>query len=405
MIVRLVRTAAVMAVLGMCTSSLWAQVSRPQPGSNQPRGVRPTPAPANGAKNEFRFSEDEEPRPRSNPVYRGPVENRGPAENRGTVENRGPVRPVGGQIDEPRRIDPNAIIPCPWQRPTAEEQQLLDKVLATWEARSGKVTRYRCNFERWEYDPILGPKKTGRDGNQVADPEQYRSYSEGKLRYGAPDKGMFKVEAMQVAAPPTKEGGKYEYLKRAPDEINEHWVCDGKNIFTFDVASKKLFQQELPPEMQGKAIVDGPLPFLFGAKAEKIKARYWVRLITPPDEKGSYWLEAAPKYAADAKNFKMVHLIIDGNDFLPTAMQLFDPGFDPQKNWKRTVLTFKDREANFNVLLEKIKIWEAEFSAPRTPFGWTKVVEPFLGEPGQPPAGKVPTAQRPNPLKVPIKPR
>jgi hypothetical protein len=47
---------------------------------------------------------------------------------------------------------------------------------------------------------------------------------------------------------------------------------------------------------------------LFGAKAEKIKERYWVRAVHPPQGKEGqeYWIQAYPKRRQDAANFKMV---------------------------------------------------------------------------------------------------
>jgi hypothetical protein len=108
----------------------------------------------------------------------------------------------------------------------------------------------------------------------------------------------------------------------------------------------------------------------------------------------------------------MVHVIIDEKDFLPKAIQVFDPAYDPQKRPIRTVFTFKKREVNWNLALENLRFWEAEFYEPRTPLGWKKVVEPFMPEPGQqqqqPPAAgnALPTAQRPtSPLKLPFKQR
>ena len=65
-----------------------------------------------------------------------------------------------------------------------------------------------------------------------------------------------------------------------------------------------LTESPLPKELQGKDIVDGPLPFLFGAKAEKLKQRYYLRIITPPDVQGQVWLEAWPRFLADARNFQ-----------------------------------------------------------------------------------------------------
>ena len=46
--------------------------------------------------------------------------------------------------------------------------------------------------------------------------------------------------------------------------------------------------------MQGEAIADGPIPFIFGAKVDKMKQRYWIRDITPKEEIGKRtWLEAS----------------------------------------------------------------------------------------------------------------
>lgn len=372
MSVRLLCTTLLLAVIG--TSTAQAQVTSPRPPRNKSQSqtvpVESSPKPAGPRK----------------PLT---------AEDDVRVT---PVTPVRGPAAVAARTASNPIIECPWEPLAPQDQQFLDKLLSNWEQHSSKIQRYRCDFDRWEYDPVFGPldPKTGQP-----DPAQAKSYGKGKLRYGAPDKGMFKVDELSVFVPPKEPGAKPEWLKRPAEEINEHWVCDGRYVFMFNTQQKQLSQIELPPEKQGKAIVDGPLPFLFGAKADKIKARYHVRVITPKEVEGEFWIEAAPKFATDAENFKMVHVIIDAQDFLPKAIQVFDPGFNPQKNWKRTVITFKSREVNFNVLLEQIRFWEAEFSSPRTPIGWKKVVEPYSPEPTEKALG--PMAQKPNPAKVPFK--
>ena len=74
-------------------------------------------------------------------------------------------------------------------------------------------------------------------------------------------------------------------------ERAEHWICDGKSVFFHDHKTKKLIEYKLPPESQGKAIRNGPLPFLFGAEAARLKQRYYMRVITPQnvqDEMGEY---------------------------------------------------------------------------------------------------------------------
>ena len=81
----------------------------------------------------------------------------------------------------------------------------------------------------------------------------------------------------------------------------DHWICDGKSVFQYIPKQKKLVEHKLPPDMQGKSIVDGPLPFLFGAEAKKLRQRYWLRIVTPPNIKNQVWLEAFPRFQAGCR--------------------------------------------------------------------------------------------------------
>ena len=386
--------AASITALLVVTSIAWGQYDQPL-RSNPSQPQRGT-APRGATKEQFRFSEDSDlptpaPSQRTAPTRAGEIR---------PIAGETPIRQPGARSGSEAR--PNArpnngeagIIACPWPPLAPNEQQALDNLMKAWEEHSSQIERYRCNFTRWEFDPIFGPK----------DPTKAKTVGEGRLLYAAPDKGLFEVASLKVWMPPAKPGDKEEWKARPQNQIGEYWICDGKNVFEFDARQKKLFQRELPPHMQGKAIVDGPLPFLFGAKADKINARYWLRLITPDDVSGEQWIEASPKYATDARNFKMVHVIIDEKDFLPKAIQVFDPAFNAVNKPIRSVYTFEAREYNWNVTLQNLNLFHREFYEPKTPFGWTKVVEPFLPEPGQEkPAEKQPMANKPNPLKLPFR--
>lgn len=265
----------------------------------------------------------------------------------------------------PAAAGPPRVAQSPLPDLPPEYQKFLDDVLRLWEQRSQAVQRYRCTFKRWEYDPVFGPRTT------------FKTYSEGSIKYAAPDKGLFKVEKAMDYTPPAKQGDKPTFVARA-GELGEHWICDGRYVFEHDYKTKRLIQRELPPEMQGQAIADGPLPFLFGANAEKIKRRYWIRPLPVPDEvKGEYWLEAYPKTRQDAANYQKVHVIIDQTDFLPKGLVIFDRNFDAAKNPARTTFTFENREVNWNITLEKLNIFKNEFFAPKVPLGWKKVVEKY----------------------------
>lgn len=309
--------------------------------------------------------------------------------------------PVGRVVPlQPGQAGP-VQAPAPLRAPSwfpleEEHQKYLDEILLYWEQKSDVVERYQCNFKRWDYDPVFGPKP-GADGIDVP-----KSYSEGVLRYKKPDKGSFKVEVSKVYTPGKGENARATYEKQAA-EMNEHWVCDGKSVFEFDGRKKQLIERPLPPEMQGKSIADGPLPFMFGAKAATIKQRYWIRVITPPNAKNEYWLEAHPKSRQDAANFKLVQVIIDETDFLPKKLTIFAPNYDPRTNPAKTAYVFEDRKSNWNETLEIIMApFQKSFDKPAAPFGWQKVVDkPDATLDGPPPAEARPQGPPGNQAKRP----
>ncbi len=149
-------------------------------------------------------------------------------------------------------------------------------------------------------------------------------------------------------------------------------------MFEHDHKNKQLVQRELPPQMRGQAIADGPLPFLFGAEAAKVKQRYWIHpLPVPKDVQGQYWLEAYPKTRQDAANYQKVHVIIAQADFLPQGLVIFDRNFDLARNPARSTFSFESREVNWSVALQQLTPWNREFFEPKPPFGWKKVVEKY----------------------------
>ncbi len=274
-------------------------------------------------------------------------------------------------------------------RLSKEHQAYLDKVLAYWEWNSAKIKTYRCKFIRWEYDAVFGPQQ-GADGKIPA-----KTISTGVIKYAKPDKGMFEIEKAYDYAPPKEPGGKPQYTPRQTDGF-EKWMCDGEAIYEFDFLQKQIVEYPLPPERRGKAITDGPLPFLFGAEAATIKQRYWLRVVTPPETKGEYWLEAWPRNAADAGNFKKVEIIISEEDFLPKAMKLFDVNYDPVRNPSSTAFAFEERKINEQDLMKVLNIFHREFR-PSRPSGW-KWMRSNLGEAA--PANQ-PPPQEPGAVETP----
>jgi TIGR03009 family protein len=303
-----------------------------------------------------------------------------------TAAAQQPIGPPAGAAPEhpPGFVMPGIPQPPEWAtKITADEQKWIDQVLGYWEARSNKVKTFECKFKRWDYEPIFGPKdEQGRPKNEA------KTYAEGTVKYAQPDKGLYKVEKLSSYVPPAKSGEPGSYVAQDPD-FGEHWVCDGKQIFSYEAPKKQLTVTALPPQMQGQAIADGPLPFMFGAKAETIKARYWVhempadvKAVLPSGGKGKFCLEAVPKARQDAQNFSKVRIILDEKDFLPEILEIFAPNYHPQTNPSRQSYLFADRattdQANILAQLaagvDVLKLFHRNFYEPKTPAGWKKVI-------------------------------
>ena len=262
---------------------------------------------------------------------------------------------AGIQQQEARGVQPPAFLPL-----SEKHQQYIQRVLMYWQSHTEKIDHYRSNFERWQFDTVYGPRNT------------FKTFSTGKVRFANPDKGLFKVEKVLTYQPKSAQS-KASY-KEVPGTHGEFWVCDGKSIFEYDFLNERLIQQVLPAELQGKNIINGPLPFLFGCNAQDIMNRFWVRAITPQNVEGEIWLEAYPKTIHDASNYQKVHIIIDNKDFLPKGMVIFDRSYEKGKNHSRTVFNFKEREINFATTLEKLNPFYRNFYEPALPSGWKKVV-------------------------------
>jgi TIGR03009 family protein len=243
-------------------------------------------------------------------------------------------RPAGAPATAAGSGDPRPAPPQPPFVLSLDEQRQLDQVLTAWEQRNKEVKRFECNVTRWRYDSVFG------NGKQ---PEG----EPGVIKYAAPDKGMVRIDGKQPM----------------------HWICDGRAIYSYEYATgkgekNKVHEYSLPPELQGKGIADGPLPFVFGTEAQKLKQRYFLRLMTPRDQ-GEIWLEAQPRFQRDAADFSKAELILKADGMQPFAVQLTDPN---RKD--RTVYQFD------KVIINRRPFpLEPDPFRPTVPFGWQKVVE------------------------------
>lgn len=252
---------------------------------------------------------------------------------------------------------------------TPQEQAYVDQVLAMWEAQGAKIKTFRCPFTKWTYNS-LSPRA-----------DMHFSEESGALSYEKPDKGSYKIETVkqwkfdpippgQPPQPNAPRTGKYVAMTPKDGVVPDHWVSDGKSIYEYRHLAKQLVVSPIPADMQGEDIVNGPFPFLFGAKAADLKRRFWMRPHANPD-KTLIHLVALPKTRVDAANYKAVEIMLDRQTFLPRAMQIHLPVGDRETG--REVFSFDLAKVEVNARTNPL--WQALFQSPRTPWGWEKVVD------------------------------
>ena len=255
------------------------------------------------------------------------------------------------------------------------QEKYLHELLDYWQQNSDLVKQYVCDFQRYEYDTEIVNYRDPQT-NQLA----AHNVATGQIRYAAPDRGYFETTAvMDFKAPPTQPGGEAEYRPRETNGPLEKWICDGRNIYEFDFSAKRLYETEIPASMQGDGLSNSPLPFLFGANKELLLERYWVRVITPEGATNEYWLEAYPKRIDDARNYSKIEIIIAEEDFLPKAMHLYSPQYDPaNNNFGSRYFAFGNRRVNDG--RSKIQDFLGIFVRPQTPItgGWKRVTRSAL---------------------------
>lgn len=253
----------------------------------------------------------------------------------------------------------------------------MDQVLTNWERDSQTVQNFYCEFERDTHN-IMGPG----DGRPFAK-------ERGKLGYHKPDRGSFQITQSKIWTPKAAAAtpgetpqqspaiqGEYKTPKDAngKDEPGEHWVCNGKNVYQYrrHTNPKRLVVTPIPAGMQGKEIVNGPLPFLFGAEADKLKERFWMRGVDELSKNGFIGIHAKPKRQVDAAEYSDVWVVLrnePGKPLMPAGLRVVHPN----KSWDEYRFDLKNAQVNSRLA----GVLAHLFQEPRKPFGWERVEEPL----------------------------
>jgi TIGR03009 family protein len=262
-----------------------------------------------------------------------------------------------------------------------EKQKRIDDILAYWEKQTITIKTFQCEYRREEYDPVMGPAK------------RPATVAIGTIKFAAPDKGLMEDTKVYGYALPEKEGDKeYRLLEGT---FSQYWLCDGTSLFRKDFRNLTLVETQLPPELRGKAIAEGPLPFVFGAKADAMRRRFWIREVTPennPD--GEYFLEMIPKLRDDAANYAKITVILDRKSkgqLLPRAMKVtklietVERGEQDLLIERHDDYFFAVDKRRINDPADRVKEFLQAFVKPTVPRDWKKETQDWNMNPIHPP--------------------
>ncbi len=275
----------------------------------------------------------ENARPQGTPTARS--NNNGPNGNSGPAQG---AQQSGSNAGQQGNAAPQRQIKGPFELTQVELENLYE-VLKAWERDTAHIKTMRSSLRVYEYSPTFAANKP----RELA----------GELRFEAPDKGLYRVKDPKS------------------EDWSEYWMCDGKSVFEFSLVNKQLIERTLPPELQGKRIVDGPMPFFLGIDANRLLNRYYMRIVPTPAQapKDQIWIEAWPKYQADAANYHHVTVILvvsKDKKLSPYAVEKFDT------NGKDRTVHCLD-----NIVVNEAKGWfQKNDYAPKLPSGWIKVLNP-----------------------------
>jgi TIGR03009 family protein len=250
-------------------------------------------------------------------------------------------------------------------RPNLQVQQLspkLEQILKDWSQASDKIQKLQGSHSRWVYNHTFEIEKQ----------------ASGVFYFESPDKGRIDIvgQSKPFRAPrrkfnngkPDSKNGKVYQFK---SDLKETWIADGRNIKKIDEKIKTVEVFPIPPESQGKNIMDGPLPFLFGMPPEKAKRRF--RFVLLGESETKVWLQIWPKLQQDRANWKQAKVILLKPSYLPDAVQLIDPAGTSETDYRFNALVVNKPRTLWNKLIgsrhwtnPKLTGYQVNINEPKT---------------------------------------
>jgi hypothetical protein len=267
----------------------------------------------------------------------------------------GPSPPPAAPVKQPE-----------WYPLNSEDAKRVEEVLAAWRASRTRGDQLRCQFRKWEFDPVFGPK----------DPAVPYVYTTGEFRWDAPDVWMWKGTSARKAV---VNGSKIEWV----DVALFNWARNKDTFYELDYRRKTRTELHFPADSAGNPqirflgfiVATLPQTDLFRLDPAGLQDRFWIRPMTPTEGRTDRWLELVPKKDADAKQFSSLLLAISESDWDICAMDIRAPNYSAETYSVRTSVEFLKRTrptAKTSFLNDYL-----------SPAGWRSVVEDYRILPGK----------------------
>lgn len=255
-----------------------------------------------------------------------------PGAGQSTIPQRAQTLPNGGQ---PAAVGGNVQMEI---APERLSPQMLN-LLQDWEAKTAGIDTLQGVFRRYEYDSVFMTEKRAVGRYWFGSPDKARMDFQ-------PDPEILKAQQNQPGEKMQHEFGGKTYVVQAAEQ--KSWICNGKEILEITHESKQYSKMEIPARYQGQRITDGPMPFLFGMKADSVSQRYKLAFGEKHNPASQVHIVAYPIVPGLQREFQRAEILLDPNTFLPQAVKLWDPSGN-----KETVYLFYSPEPF--TLADKIK--------------------------------------------------
>ena len=186
------------------------------------------------------------------------------------------------------------------------DAERMARVLTLWEEQSARLKTLDVTIERVDKNPAWG------------DDEHYT----GRALLMSPDLAWLDFQKVSY------RDGKPVLNKQGKPVVTpyERIICTGQDVWQYRSDTRQIFVYPLEKQARKRALEEGPLPFLFNFREVEARERYWMSLVSKPEEEGThYWIGIQPRLEMDRDAFSVAFVKLDKTLLLPVRIYLIAP--------------------------------------------------------------------------------